>query len=110
MTLFFTLWTPSAILAAALVGLGIGLALALFPAMIGSERSTILAPSRAGLVAAALVVWLGSAFYAGQGVDSYLSADPGLPRVVSRWALWLLFSVAVGIGVWIGLAARVMHR
>lgn len=107
MSALFTLWTFSAILAALGVGLFIGLAVALFPIMVGARRSaSLLTPTRTGIVLALLVAWVGSAFYAGQAIDSYLAADPGLPRVISRWTIWLLFSLAVGIGCWLGLSIR----
>lgn len=101
----FTVWTTSAVIAAVLAGFAIGAVLGIFPRMIGSTP-TVVAPRRAGIVVALLMAWAGEAFWLGQATDSYLSADPGLPRVLSRAALWLLYASMVGVGVYAALRFR----
>lgn len=93
-------WTPISAAAAIATGVIYGLA-------VGWIATNPL--YSAGLAGAARVAFLalifaasgGLLFFAGQALGSYLSADEFWYRVMSRYGQWVLFSMAIGLTVWI---------
>ena len=98
----FVVWSPDAILTALIGGATLGL---LVVARFENPRFGALDTVA---VTAMVAILAGFVFYAGQAVETYF-AD-GIThawRVVSRFGLWVLFSLAMAIGT--GLSVR-RHR
>lgn len=94
-------WTLPGVVTA-IVG---GMAAGLFVQAVHPRREREDLRRIAGLKAFVLL-WIGLLFWAGQIVDALLAGDELIARVVSRFALWVLFSIAGGAGVYLGHLAR----
>lgn len=95
----FTVWSTASVIAAIGGGVGLGAFLVLVPQAAAATRPTPGDLRRLGAVVAAFLAWAGTVFYAGQVAEAWLTGDAGVPRIVSRFLLWIVFSVAVAAGV-----------
>ncbi len=105
----FAVWSPASVLAAITGGLVVGWTVSVL--VISNYLGVVHASPRlvatsTGLMAA----WAGLVFYVGQVTDAMLSGDPGLPRILSRFLIWLMFSAAIGVGLWIPLERKERAR
>lgn len=97
--------TPSALFVSLLGG---GLTGVLLATVISSQLLGIaaLAPRGMGIAVGALLLMSVGIFYLGQFTSAIVDGDPGWPRIVSRYLIFVLFSIAAGCGTWAGLARR----
>lgn len=100
---FISVWTPSVTLTVLLGGFGSGVV-----------ASYLVHPTPASLRAArwytvhtvTMLTVITALFYVGRLVTALLDNDPLWGRVVGAFALQLLFSVVIGLGVALGLRLR----
>ena len=103
-------WTPLSIAVAMLSGLGLGYVLvgrfAVDPAYASGEASALeyAATTAVTAIAAGLI------FYGGQILTSYIGGDTAWTRVVSRYGIWVAYSVAIGLGLWLRLRRHVARK
>ena len=98
-------WTPISIGFAIVAGVGFGYFLVGWVASTMTWASGLATPGGVSWLAVSLVSTVGLLFYGGQVWTSYLVGDTAWTRVVSRFVLWLLYSLAIGVGTWI----RIRH-
>lgn len=98
-----TVLTPAA-LAAAIAG-GLGFGWLVLGELIQSDRfgTATAAALHFGLLVGLLGVVMGLIFYAGQIASALADHDQAWPRAAARYGLWIVFSIATGIGTWLGL-------
>lgn len=107
---FTEVWTPLSTSSAALAGFLLGLfligRLATDPTF-GSAKAT---GAELTFLTFILIAAIGLVFYGLQTATSVLSNDPGWTRVVSRYALWLLYAATIALGTWLRLRRAHEHR
>ncbi len=103
-------WSPLSILAALVSGLIVGYLLVGRFASDPAYASGVSTPIEYGIVAAVLAAALGAIFYGLQIATSWFGGDTAWTRVVSRFGLWALYSVAIGIGTWIRLNRHIARK
>lgn len=89
---------PLSILYAFLSGFTTGATLLLYFSLRFPAR-TDLSGLQQGAIISVLTMIVGLIFFAGQTTQAFLSDDPFWPRILGRFALWLLFSLALGAGL-----------
>lgn len=60
-------------------------------------------PTLFGRLIATIGIGYGAIFYFGQIVVAYVGGDTEWPRAAARFSLWIVFAIASGAGVWVGL-------
>lgn len=105
----FAVWSPASVLAAIAGGIVVGWTVSILVATnyLGVVH---VSPGVISIATGLLAAWAGLVFYVGQLADAILSGDPGLPRIVSRFLIWLMFSASIGIGLWIPLDRQARPR
>lgn len=53
---------------------------------------------------------VGAVFYVGQAAASILDGDPGWPRIVTRFTIWVVFCVAMGVATYLRLVWHTEQR
>lgn len=97
MTELFAVWTPASLLSAILGGFLFGLLLA----PLDSGRYNV---GRTVLITIGIGALFQLVFWTGQFVDTYTASGPALAwRVASRFALSLVYVLAIAIGSGVGL-------
>lgn len=103
-------WSPATILAAIVAGAIVGIvlvgSLASNPAYAAKDAT----PLRYGLLTAVAAGAAGCAFYSLQILASYVDEDPNWRRAASRFLLWVVFSIVIGLGTWIRLVRHIARR
>jgi hypothetical protein len=96
-------WMPSTVLAAAGTGFAIGV---LVLGYLGSVPTYAAdgTPGQVGRVVAFGGALAGLVFYVGQAAATYADDDPNVSRIVSRFGLWVLYSLGMGLGTYVRLA------
>lgn len=94
-------WTPAGVISAIAGGLGIGYFV--IGQILRNPRysSGQASPFESGRLVALAGAIVGATFYVGQTLSTLLEESGGVDlawRVVSRFALWLLYSLCLGIG------------
>lgn len=92
-------WTPLATAFAVVAGLALGYFVI---GRVGSDPAYASGKATAveyGTTTAFLTAAVGLVFYSFQALGTYLDHDPSWTRVVSRYCLWALYSVCIGVGV-----------
>lgn len=93
-------WTPANFIAAAFGGLGFGFAIVGGFAANPLYVSQFATPRQLARLAILLSCIAGVVFYVSQSVAAGANGDAGWPRVVARLAVWLVFCVLTGIGLY----------
>lgn len=101
--------TPAAVIVAGAGGVLVGFVV--IAGLIQSDRlgTATAAATTFGLLIAVLSAGFGGVFYLGQIASSIADGDSQWPRAAARYALWLVFCLAAGLGTWAGLH-REWHR
>lgn len=60
-------------------------------------------PLEGALWTAVTLAGIGLVFYGGQVFTSYAAGDTQWTRVVSRFGVWVMYSTAIGVGLWLRL-------
>ena len=96
----FVVWTPGSVVSATVGGLLIG-------GLISRASNPRFDAVESAVLSFAFSALAGATFFAGQAVDTFAGKDGEVLgwRVVSRFGEWVLFSVAIAIGL--ALALRV---
>lgn len=96
-------WTPLSIIVNALGGVLFG-AFVVGWAITNPAYSVLDAdPGEIAFVTSAISTAGGLVFYGIQTATTFLDGDTGWTRVVSRFAIWVLFAAAIGVGAWVRL-------
>lgn len=106
--LITTVWTPAGTAVAAIAGLMLGVLVLGYLATLPTYVSEA-TPLEAGGIVVLASSLAGAVFYAGQIVVA-VGADDVPDRLVSRYGLWVLYSVAMGAGTWARLAWALYRR
>lgn len=94
--------TPSAVGVATVGGFAVGWLL-LAEAIRDPRYGTGAAAGTYARLIGGMGILIGGVFWSGQIVSSAVDGDPAWPRAAARYVVWLIFSVAVGVGVYVGL-------
>ncbi len=105
--LFLDVFEPVAITYALGAGLAFGSTVLLYyslkyPPKIALSGTTLM------IVAVGATMLAGVFFFAGQVVQAYTTGDPFWPRALARAALWMIFSIGLGVGL--SVARSFAHR
>lgn len=103
-------WTPLAMLIALGEGLLFGYVLIGRFAVDPAYATRVARPLEYGALTALMTAAAGLVFYAGQILASYLGGDTAWTRVVSRYGIWVAFSVAIGFGMWVRLHRHLARK
>lgn len=109
MSELFGVWTPAVVAAAVLAGLGVGFFGAgpiIRSPYFSSGQAT---PFANGVMIAAVAAVSGIAFYVGQVFGAIAGGDDLWPRILSRFTLWLVYALFLGVGAWLS-ATRDEHN
>lgn len=110
---FFDVFTPIALLYAVASGTLLGSTVLVYLTL-RRPPLTFLPPHKAVLLAVGVLWLLGTTFFAGQISQAFVEAplDANTPRIIARYALWLVFSVAVAVShTWaVSFARRERHH
>lgn len=91
-------WNLASILFAICAGVGLGaLAVGHYasdPAYASGEATS----AEYGVLVGFLAIAIGLVFFGFQVLATYLDGDPHWTRVVSRFGVWVVYSVAIGLG------------
>lgn len=96
--LFFQVFDRIAILYAIMSGISLGSTFLLYLSL-KYPPLTPLPVARHALLSVVVLFVLGTVFFAGQISQAIITEDPQWPRATGRYALWLVFSVAVAISL-----------
>lgn len=103
-------WSPTTLIVAVLAGLGVGYwivgRIASDPVWVAGTAT----PRGLGILTILLAVAIGLVFYAGQTAATWAENDDAWPRVVSRFGLWVVYSVFLGLGTWRRVADHLEAR
>src|SRR5258706_15841948 len=92
-----SVWTPLSIGVAMASGALLGyVALGRFAAD-PAYASGIAGPGEVAILATVLTAATGLIFYGGQVGTSWIAGDAGWVRLLSRYGIWLAYSIAIGI-------------
>lgn len=94
-------WAPLSGLIAIISGVVFGIAFGWLATSPTHSRSDLETPHKIAFWMTAFAASAGLVFYAGQTLGSFMSNDPLWSRVMSRYGEWLVFSVAVGLTMWL---------
>ena len=103
-------WTPATMAVAVLAGIGVGYWIVGRFAADPRWAAASASPRGLGILVAVLAAIVGLVFYVGQATATFVEGDPNWPRVVSRFGLWLLYAVFLGLGTWRRVADQVRAR
>lgn len=103
-------WTPLSIAAAVLSGLVVGYFLVGRFASDPAYASGIAGPFDYAVITAVLSIAIGMIFYSLQILTSFIGGDTAWTRVVSRFGLWVLYAIAIGVGTWIRLRRHIRRK
>jgi cyanate permease len=67
-------------------------------------------PRGVGILTGAYSIAVGAMFYLGQTVAGIVDGDGGWPRLATRFVLWALFCVALGVATWLRLVLHTHGR
>lgn len=67
-------------------------------------------PLEASAWTAATIAAIGLVFYGGQVLTAYLDGDIQWTRIVSRYAIWVFYSVAIGAGLWLRIHRHLRRK
>ncbi len=98
LALFLDVFEPVAIIYAIGAGLSFGSTVLLYFTLKYPPKI----PMRSDLLIVASIgatMLAGVFFFAGQVVQAYASGDPFWPRALGRAALWMVFSIGLGVGL-----------
>lgn len=94
--------SPAALVTAIVGGIAVGWLL-VAEAIRDPRYGTGTAAGMYGRLICGMGIVVGGIFWSGQIVAAYADNDPNWPRAAARYVLWVVFSVAVGLGVYVGL-------
>ena len=102
-------WTPATVLTAVVTGLAIGFVVLGY---LGSTPTYAAdgTPGQVGRIVAFGGALAGLVFYVGQAAATYAEDDPNAQRIVSRYMLWVLYSMGMGLGTYLRLEAIARKR
>lgn len=99
MTLDITeVWNPASLAFSAVAGLLLGWFAIGRYATDPSYASGQASPREYGVLVASLAIGVGLVFFGFQVLGTYIDGDPGWTRVVSRFFIWMLYCVMIGVG------------
>lgn len=101
----FGVWTPAAVASAVVAGLGLGYTMVGWIILNPAYSSLGSTATRYGLLVAGASIIGGAFFWGGQVIGAYAGGDELWWRILSRFTIWLLYAVCLGIG-----AAWSFHR
>jgi hypothetical protein len=103
-------WTPLSIGVALLSGSLLGfLVLGRFAADPAYASGTA-SPLEVAILSAVLTAAAGLVFYGGQIGTSWIGGDTAWTRVVSRYGIWIAYSIAIGVGLWVRLHRHLARK
>jgi len=91
-------WTVATIVVAVAAGLGVGYLMLGKLASNPAYASQYLTSRSVGILVIVTALFSGGAFYIGQIVATAAEGDGGWARILSRYGLWIIYSIALGIG------------
>lgn len=94
-------WTPATVIAAIAAGLVIGIFPIGWLATRPRYQLASVRPAEYGILVAISVAIIGAAFYVAQIIAGTIDGDPFIIRAASRYALFAIFSPAMGLGTWL---------
>lgn len=100
----FGVWSTPVLVAAGIAGMTFGYLALGYAIRNPLFTSGLASPRQNALLAICLAVAGGGFFYLSQIAGSYLAGDPLWWRVASRFTVWVVFCLALGLGAY--LAAR----
>lgn len=103
-------WSPSAIAAAVVGGLGMGIFVLGSVATDARYTSGIATPHQVAQLVTVVTFVGGLVFFVGQATATWAEHDPNWPRVVSRFGVWCAYAVALGAGTWLRLGWAAARR
>jgi hypothetical protein len=102
-----TVWTPEALLLAAVAGMGIG-ALVLASIALKPAYASAATPGQVARAIAYSGMVTGGVFYVGQALVDTAEDIPR--RLISRFAIWCVYSLFMGLGTWLRLRLEAERR
>lgn len=103
-------WTPLSVALAVISGLAVGVILVGRYAANPAYASGVASPAEYASLAGIMGLAIGVIFYGGQILTSYLGGDTEWTRVVSRFGIWAMYSLAIGLGTWIRIRRHIARR
>lgn len=103
-------WTPLSLGVAVLSGALLGYVVLGRFAADPAYASGIASPLEVAVLTFVLTAAAGLIFYGGQIGTSWIGGDTAWTRVVSRYGIWLAYSVAIGVGLWIRLHRHLARK
>lgn len=107
---FGEVWTPATSITALMAGLAMGFFVVGTIAANPLYASNLAAASAVGRLVGGMAIITGVVFYVGQAIAAIADGDAGWPRVVSRFGLWMVYAIALGIGSWLRLRRHAAMR
>jgi hypothetical protein len=105
-----SVWTPLSVVVAALSGALLGYVVLGQFAADPAYASGIASPLQVGVLTVVLLAAIGLIFYGGQIGTSWIGGDTNWARVVSRFGVWLAYSAAIGLGLYLRLRRHLRAR
>lgn len=103
-------WNEYTILFAICAGISLGYLVvghyASDPAYASGEATSV----EYGVLVATLAVAIGLVFFGFQVIATFIEGDPLWTRVVSRFGIWVVYSVAIGLGTGIRLTRHTRRK
>lgn len=105
-----SVWTPLSVSVAVGSGLALGFVLLGRFAADPTYASGKSSPLESAILAIVLTAAIGLVFYGGQIATSWVGGDTGWVRVMSRYGIWLAYSIGIGVGLWLRLHHHLARR
>lgn len=103
-TAFDNIWSPGTVIAALVTGFLLGFLFLGYLAAAPTYASVRLTAAKTALFTVASTLLTGIVFWGGQTFAAWLEGDPGWPRVMTRYVLWVIWALAMGVGTWLRLS------
>lgn len=101
-------WTTTSVLVAVFAGLVLGFVVLGYLSTLPTY-ATAASPGQVARVTAMAGAVAGLVFYAGQAAAAAVEGDATFDRLISRMCLWVLYSCAMALGLWLRLRLE-LHR
>lgn len=102
-------WSPATLVVAVLAGLGVGYWMVGRVAADPTWASPNATALGLGFLVTVLAIGIGIVFYVGQATATAVEGGPW-DRVVSRFGLWIVYAIFLGVGTWRRVADHIAAR